>query len=517
MRSPRAAGPATLSDFDSSARKPVAKTEPSLNLRSPFFWPTRLGLGLLKLTGRLPYALQWRLGITLGELMYRFARGRREIAATNLKLCFPELSASEHRRLLRENMHATGLGIVEIGTSWWTPDEKLRPMTELRGREHLDAALAAGRGAIMLSFHFTSLELCAHLLARQIPVAAMYRPHPNPLFDAQMLAGRQADARMVLARDDIRGTLKALKANLPLWYAADQDYGRQHSLFVPFFGTPAATITATSRFAKMTGAPVIPFTHRRLPGGRGFVLELHPPLADIPSGDDYADALSVNRFLEAYLRQYPADYMWLHRRFKTRPEGGAPVYGRSQERSRQTLSPKRYARLLARATVLRERPGKSLSLVTPEAERVRVFYRRSGWRSLFGKRDQKIQEQVSQLAGLGLPQLPVEAIRFCRAYHCDVVFSPVHPGTPLPEAITPDTAHAAAELLLRLHAAGVTAPMSALMIDAQGQALIAEPEACRIGTPLDNAAREAALMELPEPARALIRPHYQAGSASAAA
>ncbi|MBI2381890.1 MAG: LpxL/LpxP family Kdo(2)-lipid IV(A) lauroyl/palmitoleoyl acyltransferase [Gammaproteobacteria bacterium] len=446
---------------------------------SAHYWPTRLGLGLLRLTARLPYRWQYGLGVALGELMFRCARGRRAIADTNLRMCFPELSAGQRRELLRENMHATGIGLVEVGTSWWTPDARLRPITEIRGREHLDAALAGGKGAILLSYHFTSLELCGHLLARAVDLVAMYRPHPNPVFDAQMLAGRERSAKRAIPRDDVRGAVKALKGNLPLWYAADQDYGRKHSIFVPFFGIPAATITATSRFARLSGAPVVPFTHRRLSGGRGFVLELHAPLTGMGRGDDVADARAVNAVLEDWLRRYPADYLWLHRRFKTRPEGEAGVYGEDRKH-RDRLSAKRLDKWLAGAERLLAREDFQLYRQA-DGGWLALHPRPRGWRALFARPAAAHERAQARLEALGLPVLPADDFRFCPSRNCDVRLLPAEAGAAPLQGVaeSPEALRRLDEFLHLLDRSGVFLPPEAWLLDGMGAYRIAHPAACR--------------------------------------
>ena len=292
----------------------------------PRFWPLWLGLGLLWLVALLPYRVLMLLGRGLGALMYRLARSRREIAARNLELCFPELSAAERERLLRENFASTGMTFFEMAISWWWPAARLRRLGKVEGLEHLLQAQADGQGVILMALHFTTLEMGGGLLALQHDMYGMYRAHKNPLFDFVQRNGREQRLLGVIERDDVRGMLKLLRAGGVVWYAPDQDYGAQRSVFVPLFGVPAATVTATSKFARMGRAQVIPFTQQRLPDGQGYRLVIHPPLADFPTDSEEADCLRVNQWIEQAISACPEQYLWAHRRFKTRPEGEPKLY-----------------------------------------------------------------------------------------------------------------------------------------------------------------------------------------------
>ncbi|WJW75265.1 LpxL/LpxP family Kdo(2)-lipid IV(A) lauroyl/palmitoleoyl acyltransferase [Thiohalobacter sp. IOR34] len=299
---------------------------PLLPLLAPRFWPLWSGLGLGWLVAQLPYRWQMRLGRGLGALLFHTARRRRHIARTNLRLCFPELDEAARERLLRSNFAALGMGVVETAMSWWTPDARLRPLARIEGLEHLRAALAQGRGVILLSAHFMTLEIGGRLLALEAPFHVLYREHKNPLFERVMRRARERHFEKAIPRDDMRGFLRSLKANMPVWYAPDQNYGREHSIFVTFFGIPAATISATHRLARISGAPVVPFFPERLADDAGYRLRLLPALADFPSGDEAADTQRINDLIEAEIRRIPEQYLWVHRRFKTRPEGEKTPY-----------------------------------------------------------------------------------------------------------------------------------------------------------------------------------------------
>lgn len=288
--------------------------------------PAWLVAGLLWCTTRLPFAWQLAVGRLLGRILLGLARNRREIARTNLALCFPEFTADKRRQLLQAHFASLGIALVETALSWWGSDRRLRPLAHLAGLEHLEAALHQGRGAILLSAHFTTLEIGGRLLALHAPFHVLYRDHKNPVIETLQRRARRRSFEKAIPRGDLRAMLASLKQNRPVWYAPDQDFGRTNSVFVPFFGIPAATLTATSRLARLSGAPVVPFFQRRLPGTRGYELTLLPALEDFPGDDINQDTRRLMALIETRVRQQPDQYLWVHRRFKTRPPGEPPLY-----------------------------------------------------------------------------------------------------------------------------------------------------------------------------------------------
>lgn len=294
----------------------------------PRFWPLWLGLGLLWLVVQLPYRVLLFLGRGLGVLMYRFARSRRHIVQRNLELCFPQLSVSERERLVRENFSSTGIAFFEMAMSWWWPKARLQRLAHVEGLEHLQHAQAEGQGVILMALHFTTLEIGAALLGQHHTIDGMYREHKNPVFDYVQRRGRERhnDDATAIEREDVRAMLKVLRAGRAIWYAPDQDYGRKQSIFVPLFGIQAATVTATTKFARLGRARVLPYTQERLADGSGYRLVIHPPLTDFPGESEEADCRRVNAWIEQAVGQCPEQYLWAHRRFKTRPEGEPKLY-----------------------------------------------------------------------------------------------------------------------------------------------------------------------------------------------
>lgn len=295
----------------------------------PRSWPQLATLALLWLLARLPWHWSTRLGAAAGRLARHLMPTRRRVAERNLELCFPEMSATRRRTLVRENFAYTGRGIAEIALGWYGGAAVDRIPLRIEGMEHLTVARADGRPVILLSGHFLSVELAARLLGQQMPLAAIYKPmRKQPILDAAMRRARLRNVHAAHSRDDIRGILRSLRQGIAVWYAGDQDYGRRHSVFAPFFGVEAATITALSRLARMSGAHVVPMFFHSLPDHQGYQVTFEPALENFPCGDDVADATAMNRAVEAAVRRHPAQYLWIHRRFKRQPDRRINLYGK---------------------------------------------------------------------------------------------------------------------------------------------------------------------------------------------
>lgn len=294
---------------------------------SPRYWHTWLGLGLLRISLLLPYPLMLALGRGLGGLLYHIAAKRRHVAQTNLRLCFPDLSEQERNRLARESFIAAATSLFEGALSWWGSDVRLKKLYRIEGLEHLEQARSDGKGVLLLGGHYTTLEISGRFLAYHVEgLQPIYKPAKNPLFEAVMAGSRKRLFDDLVPSSDLRRIVRNLKQGKVMWYAPDQDFGRRQSVFAPFFGFPTATLTTTARLAKLSGAPVVPYYSERLPGSEGFLVKLLPPLEGFPSGDDLADATRTNEILETQIARVPEQYLWLHKRFKTRPEGESRVY-----------------------------------------------------------------------------------------------------------------------------------------------------------------------------------------------
>lgn len=293
---------------------------------NPRCWPAWLACALLWCVTRLPFAWQLAIGRLLGYGIYLFGPERRQVTRTNLELCFPDLSAGECHRLTLEHLTSLGIAIIEIALSWWGTDRKLRRLVTISGLENLEAALQHGKGVLLLSAHFTTLEIGGRLLSLYAPFHVLYRRHKNPVIEFLIQKYRSSLYENAIERGDLRAMVKSLRDNRPVWYAPDQDFGSDNSIFVPFFGVPAATLTATSRLAGATGARVVPFFQARLPGSRGYRLTLMPALDGFPGTSIEADTRRIVKLIEDRVRENPEQYVWAHRRFKTRPSGQKAVY-----------------------------------------------------------------------------------------------------------------------------------------------------------------------------------------------
>jgi Kdo2-lipid IVA lauroyltransferase/acyltransferase len=291
-----------------------------LRLFAPRYWLTWLAVGLLRVFERLSYPHLVQAGRTLGRIGRRLPLHYIPVARANMRLCLPELTDAERERLLDRHFEALGISLCESAMSWWSGDQRIRKLSRVEGVEHLEQALAAGRGAIILTAHFTTLEIGARILNAAFPINVLYRPPKNPLL--AYIAGtnrntyKRSEKLGTIERDDIRGMVRALRRNEAVWYAPDQSFRNKGAEMVPFFGIPAATNVATSRLAQLTGAAVLLYSHERLPGAKGYRVAISAPLTDYPGGSAQADALRFNHFIEAEVRRIPEQYWWIHRRFK---------------------------------------------------------------------------------------------------------------------------------------------------------------------------------------------------------
>jgi len=287
-----------------------------LRMLSPRYWPTWLGLGLLRLLALLPYRWLVKAGGGVGMFMRRLPLQFIATARRNMELCLPELSASQRETLLAHHFKSLGIALMEIPFAWWSTPETVSAIVKIAGREHIEAALQRGKGVILLTAHFTTLEMGGRILASVAPVKFLYRPTKNEVLARFLSRCRCQHGGDPIARDDIRSLISALKRNECVWYAPDQAYRKKGAEMVPMFGIPAATNTLTSRLARMTGAAVLPYFFERLPGGQGYRAVIHPPLENFPSDSPAADTARFHRLIEAQVRNVPEQYLWIHRRFK---------------------------------------------------------------------------------------------------------------------------------------------------------------------------------------------------------
>ena len=289
---------------------------------------SRLLAATLWLLHFLPLPILAGVGNALGLALFGLARRRRHIVLVNLRLCFPELAVRQRVRLARAHCQVLARSMLERGLLWWASPARLQRLTTVDGDDRLRALLDAGRPVLMLTPHFVGLDAGGAAIAMRHDSASIYAVQSDPVFDRLLYRGRRrfGDQLLLSRQDSVRASVKAMKSGRPLYYLPDMDFGRRDSIFVPFFGVPAATVPGLSRLARLAGATVVPVVTRLLPGGKGYAVTVGEPWQDFPSNDIEADTRRMNAWIEAAVRTMPEQYYWVHRRFKTRPAGEPRPY-----------------------------------------------------------------------------------------------------------------------------------------------------------------------------------------------
>ncbi len=288
--------------------------------------PARLGVFILWLIHFLPFRVIVTIGNGIGSLLYLLAAERRKVGATNLKLCFPSLSEEARSELLRGHFRMFGRGLIERSILWWASAERISRLVRVEGVEHFDAV--RGKPAILLTPHFVGMDAGGQWVAQHTDTVCMYANQKSHYLTGLLLKKRARfrNQRLYSRQQGLRPILKGMREGCPFIYPPDQDQGIKDGAFIPFFGVPAATMTSVPRIAQMTGAKVLPCITRLLPGSDGYVLTFYPEWENYPTGDDIADTRRMNEFIEQRVLEMPEQYFWLHKRFKTRPEGEARFY-----------------------------------------------------------------------------------------------------------------------------------------------------------------------------------------------
>ncbi len=310
---------------DARSKPPAdAARVPLYRFLGPGYWAIWLGLGFVRLANVLPLRPQLALGRMLGRIAHRLSRRDRRIAAINVALCLPHLTPPQRAALVKEHFESLGCAVLETGLVWWASDARLRRLIEFEGTEHLRCALEQGRGALLLSAHFTTLEMGARALTLLGSTSIMYLTPSNALIAELSRRGRTRHTVQAISSDQIRDLLRNLKDNLPVWYAPDQRFTDKNSAIVPLFGQPASSNVATSRLARISGAPVLPYFPARRADNRGYTIRIHAPLENFPSADAIADTQRFHAMIESHARAYPAQYLWSYKRFKRPGPDGDP-------------------------------------------------------------------------------------------------------------------------------------------------------------------------------------------------
>jgi Kdo2-lipid IVA lauroyltransferase/acyltransferase len=298
-----------------------------LALFQPKYWLTWLGLAAMRGIEWLPFPAQRRVGRVLGMLLQQLPLAFPRIARRNIALCLPQLSEQERADLLDRHFQSLGIALCETADTWWSSDKRLNQIADVQGLQHLQAALARGRGAILVGGHFTTIEISTRILGTVLPLNVVFRPMKNALLSHVMFKSFCRHGNPI-PKDDIRAMVRALKRNEAVWFAPDQSYRNKGAVMVNFFGIPAASNPATSRLARISGAAVMTYFGERLAGDGGYRVIIGPAFENFPSDDPVADIERYHRLLEAHVHHVPEQYLWVHRRFKGLSKDYPDYYGR---------------------------------------------------------------------------------------------------------------------------------------------------------------------------------------------
>jgi KDO2-lipid IV(A) lauroyltransferase len=282
---------------------------------------------ILWLIGKVPQGIALALARNLARILPRLMKRRQRIAERNVERCFPELDLEQRQQIVEECFQSLARGVFEIAWSWSASDRAILKMGDVEGLENLLAASERGKGVLMVSAHISCLEIGARILGcRYHAMKGMYRPLKNPVLEWYQTRARSAYSEGMISKRDMRSAIRYIRQGGVLWYAPDQDFGPDQSEFVPFFGIQTATLTATHRMPKMSACPVVLMFPSYDVATRRYTVRILPALEDFPGEDPAHDLARVNAAMEQHVRQNPGQYWWIHRRFKTRPEGEAPFY-----------------------------------------------------------------------------------------------------------------------------------------------------------------------------------------------
>ncbi len=288
----------------------------------PKYWGVWFFVGFLFISQLMPFKVQWQISRGLAWLSYNLAKGRRKVVQVNVDICFPDLNPQEKDALVKEIFHENMQGYLDSGTAWFGNYERFKSTLEVRGKEHFDNVLNSGQGVVLAGAHFSILDLAGALTSLVTQLNVTYRPLDNKLMNAIMMRGRYRFCSNAYHKKDVKGFIDCLKRGESLWYAPDQDYGRKHAVFAPLFGRQASTISGLTFLSKSGNARIVPYSYHRKQDCQEYILEFYEPLPE--TGDEEQDALAYNQWLESAIRRYPAQYLWLHKRFKTQKNPDDP-------------------------------------------------------------------------------------------------------------------------------------------------------------------------------------------------
>lgn len=293
---------------------------------APRYWGTLIIISIMYLLSLLPFRVQLALGSGIGRIAMRLMKKRQVTIKRNLELCFPDMSDQERETIIKENIDNAGIALFETAMAWFWSDKRVSKHVNIEGMEHIEALEQQGKGVLMLAVHSMNLELGARAFGIQKSGSGVYRPNNNPCFDYFQYKGRSRSNRTLIDRKNVKGMLEALKTGQRVWYAPDHDYGTRRSTFAPLFAVKrACTTTGTSLLVDATDCAIVPFTMVRESNGQ-YTLTISAPVEGFPKNDPDQAAAFVNKIVEKSIMACPGQYMWLHRRFKTRPDGEYCLY-----------------------------------------------------------------------------------------------------------------------------------------------------------------------------------------------
>jgi KDO2-lipid IV(A) lauroyltransferase len=302
---------------------------------APKYWGLWLVFGIMRLSTYLPMKWTQAIGSSIGRLGYRLVASRRRVARINIRQAYPDYSEEQIRQLNREHFRSLGISFFEMGLAWWGKTDKLRAASTVEGMHHLEKAAAKGKGVVLLTGHFTTLDIGARLVGthtvfdkkyKHYTYNGVYKKAHNRFFNAMMAHCRAYYGTELIENTNVRAVIRGLRKGAITWFAPDQDFSQQDIVFTPFLGGIASTLTATARMSEMTNAPVVPYYPERLKNGKGYKLVILPALENFPTGDIEQDSARINKAIEEMAYANPSQYGWVHKRFKTQPPGSPPVY-----------------------------------------------------------------------------------------------------------------------------------------------------------------------------------------------
>lgn len=412
-----------------------------------------LAFGLLKLFAKLPYPVVISTGRLLGRILYRI-KSRRIVVEANLRYCFSKLTFDQRQEMSKKHFLALGEGFAELALAWYKPFDKLEKYHTIKGLEHYEKAQESGQGILFLGYHTTSLELAGAIMAKYLDFAAFYRPNKNPVLDKHIQQGRNNRSK-TMGRNDIRTIGKWLKGGENLWLMPDQDMGRHSTVFAPFFGNPASTLNSPARISKLGKAKVLPVSYHKTKKGV-MTIEVLPEIEY--TADDYINCTMNNKILEACIMQAPEQYYWVHRRFKTLPEGQRSIYFQKPPKLKN-IDAKQHDGALYSGKILSRSNGMPKLVRTIDGQLLNVYHRSTSFGTDLTRGELKrMLDCCAKLNFRGFYTITPKEFTFCVERDAYMLRYQETPGVPLrhiPQNRRHPTAIILGSWLAQLHNEGV--------------------------------------------------------------